>query len=174
MKAFIGLGNPDKKYQNSRHNLGANVILNLFGDLQLNPKSHPKLSAAIATHQNPPSILATPTTYMNSSGQAVQKILHYFKIVPDHLYIIHDDLDLGVGDYKIQFDRGPAGHKGIKSIINHLGTQAFHRIRIGINHPQDSTPPESYVLRPFTPAEKRIISATIDKIIPKVKTLLKK
>ncbi len=172
MKAFIGLGNPDKKYQNTRHNLGASVILNLTQDLKPNPKNHPKLSASIAKYRNPASVLAIPTTYMNNSGISVQKILHYFKITPDNLYIIHDDLDVEVGDYKIQFDRGPAGHNGIKSIIDHLGTQAFHRIRIGINHPQDNTPPESYVLRPFTPTEKPIISQVIDKIIPEIKKLM--
>lgn len=172
MKAFIGLGNPDKKYQNSRHNLGASFILNLFENLKLNPKSHPQLSALIAKHKNPPSILAIPTTYMNNSGISIQKILHYFKIKSEDLYIIHDDLDLGVGDYKIQFDRGPAGHKGIKSTINYLGTQAFHRIRIGIGHPKDNTPTESFVLRPFTPTEKPTITQTIDKIIPEIKKLM--
>jgi len=172
MKAFIGLGNPGKKYSNTRHNLGAHVILNLVQDLKLTPKNHPKISASIARYKNPPSILAVPTVYMNNSGISIQKILNYFKIIPDNLYIIHDDLDLGVGDYKIQFDRGPAGHNGITSIIDHLGTQTFHRIRIGIGHPQDTTPTESYVLQPFTSAEKPIINQTIDKIIPEIKKLM--
>ena len=170
MKAFIGLGNPGKKYQNSRHNLGNNVILSLFQDLKLNPRNHPKLSASIVKYQN--NLLIISHTYMNDSGRSVQKILNYFKITPANLYIIHDDLDLGVGDYKIQFDRGPAGHNGIKSIIDHLNTQAFHRLRIGIDHPQDNTPPESYVLRPFTPTQKPIINQTIDKIIPEIKNLM--
>ena len=172
MKAFIGLGNPGKKYSPTRHNLGSAVILNLFQDPRLTPRNHLKLSASIAKHKSPSAIMAIPTVYMNNSGISVQKILNYFKITPDNLYIIHDDLDLGVGDYKIQFDRGPAGHKGIASVINHLGTQAFHRIRIGIGHPQDNIPSETYVLQPFTPAEKKTISATIDKITPEIKKLL--
>ena len=172
MKAFIGLGNPDKKYSATRHNLGANVILSLSKDLGLDLRNHPKLSASIAKYKNPPSILAIPNIYMNNSGQSVQKILNYFKIIPADLYVVHDDLDMGVGDYKIQFDRGPAGHNGIKSIIDHLGTTAFHRLRIGIDHPQDNTPAESYVLRPFTPTQKPIINQTIDKIIPEIKSLL--
>lgn len=177
MKAFIGLGNPDKKYQNTRHNLGANVILKLLApqrlgskDLNHNLKNSPKLSANIVKYQD--NILAIPNTYMNNSGQSVQKILNYFKIIPTNLYIIHDDLDLGVGDYKIQFDRGPAGHNGIKSIVDHLDTQAFHRFRIGIDHPLDNTPTETYVLRPFTPTQKPLIAKTVDKIIPEIKNLM--
>lgn len=165
MKLFVGLGNPGTKYQSTRHNLGVNVILNLFQDLQ--PK--PKLSARI--HKCTNRIYATPTTYMNESGLAVKKLVNFYKIDLKDLYIIHDDLDLPVGDYKIQFDRGPAGHNGVTSIIDQLGSQAFWRIRIGIGHPIDNVPVEDYVLMPFKPAEKKIISETIDKISTEIKNL---
>ena len=169
MKALIGLGNPGKIYQNTRHNLGANLILKLAESLSLPKfKTNPKLSAKVIKHQD--WIFAVPNTFMNQSGQAVQKILSYYKISPKDLYIIHDDLDLGVGDYKIQFDRGPAGHNGVKSVIENLATQTFNRVRIGIDHPPVNISVEDYVLKPFLPAEKKIIALTIDKILPDLKS----
>ena len=172
MKAFIGLGNPDKKYSATRHNLGASIIHRLCSLLELKLKKQTKLFSSVIVNQDPSFVLAIPTIYMNDSGRAVQKIIHYFKIKPVDLCVIHDDLDLEIGDYKIQFDRGPAGHKGIESIINRLGSQTFYRIRVGIGHPKDNTPTESFVLRPFTPVEKKTISATVDKIIPEIKKLM--
>jgi len=102
---------------------------------------------------------------MNNSGPSVQKVANFYKIEPKDIYLIHDDLDLEIGDWKLQFDRGPAGHNGVISIIENLGTQTFWRIRIGINHPTDLTPVEDYVLKPFLPEEKVIIADTIDKIV---------
>lgn len=146
MKLIIGLGNPDQRYQNTRHNVGHQFIEHLK---TINP---------------PETILATNNGFMNESGISVQKIVHFYKIVLDQVYIVHDDLDLPVGEWKLQFDRGAAGHHGIESVVQYLGTQAFNRIRIGIGHPTDNTPVEDYVLRPFTPGELVLISQTIDKI----------
>ena len=105
---------------------------------------------------------------MNNSGVSVKKVADYYKIPPENIYLIHDDLDLGVGEWKLQFNRGPAGHNGVISTIEHLGTQAFWRIRIGIDHPQNGEAAfdavEDYVLRPFTKEEKVIIAETTDKI----------
>src|SRR4030042_2658150 len=148
-KFFIGLGNPGAKYQNSRHNIGQNIIRSL-------PPN--------------PGFLTTDT-FMNESGIYVQKIVNFYKINLKSLYIIHDDLDIGVGEWRLQFDRGPAGHHGIESIVQHLNSQAFWRIRVGIGHPDDFTPVESYVLQPFTPTEKELISQTIYNIITEVKKL---
>jgi peptidyl-tRNA hydrolase, PTH1 family len=146
MKLLIGLGNPDKKYQNTRHNVGHQIIKRL------------------KTLDPPKTILATNNGFMNESGISVQKIIHFYKTPLDQVYIIHDDLDLPVGEWRLQFDRGAAGHHGIESVIQHLDTQTFNRIRIGIGHPTDNTPVEDYVLRPFTAEEKVLISQTIDKI----------
>jgi peptidyl-tRNA hydrolase, PTH1 family len=143
MKLFIGLGNPGKKYQTARHNVGHMVIDRL-----------PAQKNFLKTDG-----------YMNESGVFVQKQVHFYKTDLSDLYIIHDDLDLPVGEYRLQFDRGPAGHHGVESVIQHLGSRAFWRLRIGIGHPTDQTPVEDYVLRPFTLDEKVLISQTIDKII---------
>jgi len=153
MKIIIGLGNPDKKYQNTRHNIGQIII-----------KSLP-----------PTKNLLITDTYMNESGVFVQKIVHFYKIDPRDLYIIHDDLDLPVGEWRLQFGRGPAGHKGVESVVSHLGSQDFWRFRLGIGHPRDSSNPglpvEDYVLMPFTPPEQVLIEAVIAKIITEIKNL---
>jgi len=162
MKLFVGLGNPGKKYQHTRHNLGQMVIMSLSKDLKITSNSFSKLSAQIAEHQG--SKFAVLDTYMNESGFAVSKIVNYFKIDPQDLYIIHDDLDLPVGEYRLQFDRGPAGHNGVTSVIEQLGTQAFNRIRIGIGKPTTPVDVEDYVLQPFSKDELVLITQTIDKI----------
>ena len=169
MKLFVGLGNPGKKYQQTRHNLGQLVIQYLLKNYKINTNNFSKLSAQIADHQN--SKFATLDTYMNESGFPVSKIVNYFKIEPQNLYIIHDDLDLAVGEYRLQFDRGPAGHNGVSSIIEQLGTQAFHRIRIGIGKPTTPIAVEDYVLQPFPREEQVIINQTIDKILIEIKTI---
>lgn len=175
MKLIIGLGNPDKKYQNTRHNLGQKIIqefVNTKYKASLNLKSN--LSAQIfETGQgSDKTIFAITTEYMNNSGLSVQKISQFYKISSQDIYVIHDDLDLSVGDYKIQFDRGPAGHNGIKSIIENLGTQAFHRLRIGIAKPQNNVPVEDYVLQPFSTEEKDIINNLTPKIFIELNNII--
>lgn len=173
MKLIIGLGNPGKNYQNTRHNLGQKIILKYLADKDINLKSQPKLSAELAElGQGGDKILIGITNeYMNNSGISIKKIADYYKIFSQNIYVVHDDLDLGVGDYKIQFNRGPAGHNGIKSTIEHLGTQAFNRIRVGVGHPQNNIPVEDYVLLPFSKDESSIIDAVIPKVITEIEKI---
>lgn len=147
MKLIVGLGNPGKEYQNTRHNIGHFIIDHLK-----------KLTPA-------DTILGKNDGYMNEAGYSVQKLVHFYKADLDNFYLIHDDLDLPIGEYRLQFDRGPAGHHGVESVIQHLGSQAFWRLRVGIGHPQDMVPVENYVLQPFTTEEKVIIGQTVDKIL---------
>jgi peptidyl-tRNA hydrolase, PTH1 family len=171
MKLIIGLGNPDTKYQNTRHNLGQTIVKQYVethhGASLLNKKQFDSKFFEIRDSHNK-IIFAISTDYMNNSGTTVQKISQFYKINPQDIYIIHDDLDLEVGDYKIQFDRGPAGHNGIKSIIENLGTQAFNRIRIGISKPINNIPIEDYVLKPFSKSESAIINSIIPKIFDEI------
>ncbi len=176
MKLIIGLGNPDKQYEKTRHNFGQKIIIDYvraYCDTPLQEKS--KLLAKITECKGgslcPPNqkiLLAISTGYMNNSGLTVQKIAQFYKISPQDIYVIHDDLDLPIGEYRIQFDRGPAGHNGIKSIIEHLGTQEFHRIRLGIGKPQNNIPVEDYVLLPFSKEELTIINDLTSEIFEKI------
>ncbi len=147
MKLFIGLGNSGKPYLKTRHNIGHQFIT------ILKAKELPHTKCDINTG------------FMNEAGLSVQKIVHFYKVDLKNFYLIHDDLDLPVGEYRIQFDRGPAGHHGVESVIAHLGTQAFNRIRIGIGKPPAHVPTEDFVLQNFTSDEKVLIDQTIDKIV---------
>jgi PTH1 family peptidyl-tRNA hydrolase len=175
MKLIIGLGNPDKKYQNTRHNLGQKIVkqyVETHHSASLTTK--PNLSAQILEigQGTDKTIFAISNEYMNNSGITVQKISQFYKISPLDIYIIHDDLDLSVGDYKIQFDRGPAGHNGIKSIIENLNTQQFNRIRIGIGKPSENILVEDYVLQPFSKEESTIIDNLAQEIFKEINNIL--
>ena len=168
MKLFFGLGNPGKQYQNTRHNLG-HVLINNFAKKNhffLSKKS--KLQSEVGEWSK--NVFAISSGYMNESGIALQKVAAFYKISPENIYIIHDDLDLPVGEWRLQFDRGHAGHNGVKSVIENLDTQAFWRLRIGIGKPGFDTA-EEYVLKPFSKEEKVIITETIDKILTEIEKL---
>ncbi len=175
MKLIVGLGNPDQKYQNTRHNLGQKIIIDYVkSNYNSSFQEKRSLSAKIFEigESGDKKILAIPTNYMNNSGITVQKISQYYKITPSNIYIIHDDLDLSIGDYRIQFDRSSAGHNGIKSIIENLGTQQFHRIRIGISKTTENTSTEDYVLKPFSKPESVIIKSLIPKIFEEISQII--
>ena len=138
MKLVVGLGNPGKKYEKTRHNVGFIVLDSLKKDLTKydigNWELSKKFNAEICgcTINGEKIILAKPMTYMNHSGQSVQLLAHFYKITPEDIVVAHDDKDLNLGIVKNQINRGHAGHNGIKSIIEHIKTQNFHRIRVGI------------------------------------------
>lgn len=175
MKLIIGLGNPGKQYQNTRHSLGQKIIRD-FVQTKLKEifiiKSNLSAQICEVGQGSDKTIFVIPTEYMNNSGVSVQKIAQYYKISPINIYVIHDDLDLAVGDYKVQFDRGPAGHNGIKSIIENLGTQQFNRIRVGIAKPQNNIPIEDYVLQSFSKEELDIINILTPKIFEEIQNIL--
>jgi PTH1 family peptidyl-tRNA hydrolase len=178
-KLLVGLGNPGKAYQNSRHNLGS-VLVEKYAKLHnIKLLKKPKLNAYIGQNRvDLPAvvgdwniILALPTTFMNLSGITVKKITNFYKITPENIFIAHDDLDIGVGESKIAFNQSSAGHNGIKSIIENLGTQAFWRLRIGIGHPQDAIPTQDYVLMPPTKKELLQINSVINEMLVKIDTI---
>ncbi len=150
MKLVVGLGNPGKQYENTRHNLGfifANRLKERLGDgvWKKEKKLHADVAKLRAGEQT--LIFAKPQTFMNDSGISVQKLCAYYKADPSELWVLHDDLDLPPGTIRTAFNSRSAGHNGVQSIIDALGTQAFHRIRIGIGsakqHGQEA---ERYVL----------------------------
>ncbi len=137
MILIIGLGNPGKQYEKTRHNVGFWVINNLqickfanFGPWQIKNRIKAEMSAGMIDAQK--IILAKPQTFMNRSGEAVAAAAKFYKIKPENIWVIHDDLDLPLGKINLQQNRGAAGHKGVQSIIDCLGTKDFVRLRIGI------------------------------------------
>lgn len=178
MKLIVGLGNPGKKYSATRHNIGFQIVDIFqkenpgFSSWQKNSKFQAEISEGNLGQEK--IILAKPNTFMNESGRAVQAIVHYYKMAPLDIVIIHDDLDLPIGKYKIQKDISSAGHNGIKSIIEKLGTQMFHRVRIGISK-QDKEKrgkTENFVLNNFSIMEKLKLRPLKNQIIEQIKTLL--
>lgn len=173
MQLIVGLGNPGEKYKTTRHNVGFLAVekirlSNEFDDWNFNKKFNTKISKGIINKEN--TILIKPQTFMNNSGSAVLGVSNFYKIKPENIMVIHDDIDIPLGEVKKQKDRGHGGHNGIKSIIEKLGTQNFKRIRIGINPSIKNgeslleTYTEKFVLQKFKPNELKTINATIESL----------
>ncbi|TSA44678.1 aminoacyl-tRNA hydrolase [bacterium] len=160
MKLIFGLGNPGPKYENTRHNLGFRVLDALAQDLGLAFESQKLFQSEIAKNQN--VILAKPQTFMNESGKAVQKLLAGFKLQPNAVLVVHDDIDLLFGAMKLPSGSGSAGHRGVGSVIA-ITTPEVSRLRIGIEHRAETRipPTEDYVLQDFTKEEEMEIKNVI-------------
>jgi len=181
MKLIIGLGNPDKKYQNTRHNIGF-IMLDYFFDEWLKAEGftpwneNRKFQAMISEGKlnGEKIILAKPLSYMNNSGESAQTLTSFYKIEPRDLIVIHDEIDLIFGNYKIQADKSSAGHKGIESIIEKLGTQAFTRVRVGIGKAdkQKQGDTAGFVLNRFGLFEKLKLKELKRQILSEVKSRL--
>lgn len=156
MKLFVGLGNPGEKYRNNRHNVGY-VVIDRIKEKNL------KIKNAIVVKTN---------TFMNDSGTSVRELLSKNKVNSENLYIIHDDLDLPLGSWKMQFAKGPKDNGGINSIEQVLGTNDFWRIRVGVDNrnPEKRTSGEKYVLEDFTLEEKIILDKVTGDICKKLVT----
>jgi PTH1 family peptidyl-tRNA hydrolase len=158
MFMIVGLGNPGQQYAGTRHNVGF-MMLDYFAakyNLVLSDSKW-KALAAKAIIWNASVLLLKPETFMNLSGTPVAQAAHYYKLPPENILVLHDDLDIEFGRLKIVSGGGDAGHKGIRSIIEQLGTKNFSRIKIGIGRPSTSILPEKYVLGKFEPDEKEVI-----------------
>jgi PTH1 family peptidyl-tRNA hydrolase len=132
-KLVVGLGNPGKKYENTRHNIGFLFLDYLAKEYGLSWKEEKKFKAQVAV--NGDLILAKPQTFMNLSGTSVAKLVDYYDVTLEDLVVVHDDVDLESLNYKYQLGRGSAGHNGVKDIISKLGSNEFWRLRIGVGRP---------------------------------------
>lgn len=164
MKWVVGLGNPGKEYEMTRHNVGFRVV-DLFAEKHGIPLRDSKRSAIIGEGRidGERLLLIKPLTYMNRSGEAVRQVMDWYHLSVDDLLVIYDDLDLPVGSLRLREKGSSGGHNGIKSIISHIGTVAFKRIRIGIGRPPEGIPVPDYVLSSFSKAEKEIVEPSIVK-----------
>jgi PTH1 family peptidyl-tRNA hydrolase len=143
----VGLGNPGREYEHSRHNAGARAVESLAGRLGTR-LSRSKFRALVgqARTDGVPLKIAFPTTFMNDSGQAVASLARWHKIDPDHLIVVHDELDLPVGQLRLKKGGGTAGHHGLDSIVRSLGTKDFYRVRIGVGKPGHTGETVNWVL----------------------------
>ncbi len=155
MKLIVGLGNPGKEYTNTRHNIGFMVLDNYLE----NATWHSKFQASYTELKisNELVIFVKPETYMNLSGTSVVQFANFYKISSENILVIHDDLDLPLGTYRLKINSSSGGHNGIKSIINALNTNAFARLKIGVSKNKDIAT-KDYVLGKFTPDELNTIT----------------
>jgi len=158
----VGLGNPGPEYENSRHNIGFRVIDLWCRDLGLSLNSRRFRAKYIrSAFRGKNIILLCPLTFMNLSGESVRACADYYALETNRILVIHDDLDLPLGRIKVVRDRGAGGHKGVSSIIRHLGSTRFCRVKVGIGHPQSGETVEDYVLAPFHAYEKGLTEKAI-------------
>lgn len=174
MILLVGLGNPGKQYEHTRHNMGRILVEWWFMDQlsETEPMGRGKfdtLQPRIKTFDIP-VLCQTPETFINLSGDAVQKAAHFYKIKPHNIWIVMDDLNLDFGVIRTRQSGSDGGHNGLKSVIEKMGTQDIPRIRIGIGH-NENIPSEDYVLQPFSQQELLAIQTDIYK---KLSSLLSK
>jgi len=173
MKIYVGLGNPGKDYQHTRHNAGFMLVDAMAEEFGLNFKFEKKFNAQLAVKRDD-IFLIKPQTFMNNSGQALRAFLDYLKINiqdpfsgPEDLIVAHDDLDLALGTYKLQKGTGPKEHNGLQSIYQHLGTKDFWHLRLGIDSRNGvrKIAPADYVLQVMPPEERQILTKTIEPLL---------
>ena len=176
-RLIVGLGNPGRSYAANRHNIGFSCVRH-FARAQGIKFDRKKGLARVGTGTVAGNkvVLARPQTFMNNSGASVNRLVRSFKVNPQDLLVIHDDLDLPLAKIRISSGSGSGGHKGINSIIEELGTREFTRLRVGIGRPAQPNPTEddiiAYVLSDFTSEGKNAISAVIPKVSEAILCLL--
>lgn len=164
MRLIVGLGNPGRRYEYTRHNIGFMVVRELAVKSGFDLK-HSSFKALWGRGKIDGSnvIMAMPQTYMNLSGTAVRQLQSFFKTDISNLIVIHDDLDLPFGAIRLKIGGGTAGHKGLASIETDLGSSGFMRVRIGIGKPVDKSQIEGYVLDPFRAEEQGLLPELVDR-----------
>lgn len=161
---IVGLANPGAQYSNTRHNVGAWFIASLLQQANLQLKINTKLHATIAQDQDYKIMI--PTCYMNESGRAVRAVTDYYKIAPQDLLVVHDDLDLEPGIVRYRESGGHGGHNGLRDIINCLGgNRDFQRLKFGIGHPGDKDHVTDYVLSKPSKNDFDKITGAIDQAL---------
>lgn len=174
MYIIVGLGNPTSKYDGTRHNIGFDVITRISDDYNI-PLDINKHKAILGSGyiEGEKVILAKPQTYMNLSGESVRALADFFKVDADNIIIIYDDISLDVGKLRLRTKGSAGGHNGIKSIIAHLGTESFPRIKVGVGDKPTGWDLADYVLSHFTKEENEIIRESLEKSSVAVKTIIK-
>lgn len=168
MKLIVGLGNPGKQYEGTRHNFGFAVLDELArkhgGAFALEKKFKAEICELFINGEK--VLLAKPQTFMNRSGGSVRGIVSYYNISNDRVWVVYDDIDLEIGNVRVRKSGSSGGHKGVQSIIDDLGTEEFVRFRMGIKSEQcDFLSTEDIVLQHFSASEKPLVKQAIEKVI---------
>jgi peptidyl-tRNA hydrolase, PTH1 family len=169
----VGLGNPGPEYAANRHNVGFMVADLIAGRIGARFKSHRgRAEVAEGRLAGSPVTVAKPRSYMNLSGGPVAALRDFYKIPPDRIAVVHDELDLPFGTLRVKQGGGDNGHNGLRSVTQALGTRDYHRVRFGIGRPPGRIDPAAFVLRDFSPPERRELPLLIDRASDAIETLL--
>jgi PTH1 family peptidyl-tRNA hydrolase len=170
----VGLGNPGQKYLETRHNAGWHVLDTLardYNQFRFDEKRNKSLMAR-GEVAGVKVALVKPQTFMNLSGEAVGPLAHFYKVPPERILVAYDDIDLPVAKLRLRPKGGSGGHKGMRSLIQHLGTEDFPRLRLGIGRPPGQMPVEAYVLQKFKPEEWEAMRVTYQQTVEAIKVIL--
>lgn len=175
MFLIVGLGNPGPQYEGSRHNLGYRVVQTLAGIIHAGRPTQKYRSLYAEAWIGPVRIrLAQPLTFMNRSGSAVAELLRFCSIQPENLIVVFDDLDLTPGKIRIKCGGSSAGHRGVQSVIDTLGTPEFIRVRIGIGKPPPGVDVANYVLERASAAEQAQLNQAVDRAVEAIQAVVQK
>ncbi|MEZ4671927.1 MAG: aminoacyl-tRNA hydrolase [Anaerolineae bacterium] len=170
---IVGLGNPGKEYETTRHNVGFHVVEELARRYGLSfGKTERKAQTASGLVRGKKVILAKPQTFMNLSGEAVRALVDFYKVDIPHVIIVADDLDIPLGTVRLRKSGSAGGQNGMKSVIQHLGTQDFSRLRFGIGRPPGKMQARDYVLSSFKGDDAILASQVVDRAADAVETWL--
>lgn len=169
----VGLGNPGEKYAKTRHNAGAMVLDELLRRNGATLKRH-KSGCAIAEIGvgDQRMVLARPMSYMNESGRPARELIRWYKVPLDQVIVVHDELDIPLGEVRIKVGGGTAGHNGVKSVASHLGSKEFIRVRVGVGRPRGRQDPVDYVLSDFSSSERKELDFIIQEAADAVERIV--
>ena len=171
---IVGLGNPGKKYARTRHNVGTDAIELLAKRLSVSLKvGRDRAQVAETRIGDHAVVLVVPTTWMNESGEAVGPIARRYRIPASNIIVIHDELDLEPGAVKLKMGGGLAGHNGLKSVSQHMGTNDYMRVRIGVGKPSTKEQGADHVLSSIPPAERKILDVAVEIACDAVERIMK-
>ena len=169
---IIGLGNPGRQYRGNRHNIGFMVVDRLAAANGIqSSKVQNKAIVGDGRVAGQRVILAKPQTYMNNSGDAVGPLANFYKMPPENIFVVYDEMDIPLGTIRLREKGGAGGHNGMKSIIQHIG-QDFPRMRLGVGRPPGRMEPPAYLLQDFSNEQLPIVSDMIDEAIRAIETYL--
>jgi peptidyl-tRNA hydrolase, PTH1 family len=171
--AILGLGNPGERYAKTRHNVGVMVVERLLDRTSSSLKRHKSgcliAEARIADEQ---VVLGRTTSYMNESGRPIGELVRWYRIPPEQLIVVHDEIDIPFEDLRIKIGGGTAGHNGLKSIVSHIGSPDFVRVRVGVGRPRGEKAAAGHVLNEFSGADRKALPDYLERTADAVERIL--